>query len=286
MQPSGSKPPFFCVHPVGGGIMCYAELSRDLGADQPFYALEAIGLDQEQPIQASIEEMAATYIAALQAAQPQGPYFLGGWSFGGTVALEMARQLQQQGQQVALLALFDSWAPGGRAGKQDDATLLTQFIEDIGGISGKETRSLCKRLRRYRPDTWLQHIVEETQQDDGLFPRGTSYAYVQRLFDVYAANSRASSKYQAQPYAAPTLLFRAREEIKRHQRDNTLGWKKLCTTPVEVCTAPGDHYSMLTRPHVQFLAEQLKAGLESRQSHVQGHAGLQPGVPTQEEATL
>ena len=104
IQPRGSNPAFFCVHPGGGNVLCYVGLARHLGPDQPFYAFQSRGLNGEQPICTRIEEMASIYIEAMRAVQPEGPYFLGGWSVGGVVAFEMARQLEAQGEQVALLA--------------------------------------------------------------------------------------------------------------------------------------------------------------------------------------
>ncbi len=111
IQRNGSRRPFFCVHPVGGNVLCYAELARELGPDQPFYGLEARGLTGEEEPCETIEAMASLYVAAVRAVQPEGPYLLGGWSMGGVIAFEMARQLQQRGEQVELLALIDSYAP-------------------------------------------------------------------------------------------------------------------------------------------------------------------------------
>src|SRR6185503_17654814 len=134
IQPHGSKTPFFCVHPVSGNVLCYRELSRRLGAEQPFYALQARGLDDEQEPQTQIEAMAADYLEAVQAVQSHGPYLLGGWSMGGLIALEMARQLQAQGEEVQLLALFDTKAPDAEEESEviDDVSLLPSFALHLG----------------------------------------------------------------------------------------------------------------------------------------------------------
>jgi pimeloyl-ACP methyl ester carboxylesterase len=110
LQPAGSKPPLFCVHPIFGVVLPYYELAFHLGKDQPFYGLQPFGIDGLHPPLTSIEEMAACYIKALRQVQPQGPYRLGGWSFGGLVAFEMAQQLHQAGQ-VSFLAILDAIAP-------------------------------------------------------------------------------------------------------------------------------------------------------------------------------
>jgi thioesterase domain-containing protein len=111
IQPQGSRPPFFCVHPVGGGVFCYRALARHLGSEQPFYGLQARDLIRGQEPHADIETMAADYLEALRSVQPAGPYRLGGWSLGGVTAFEMAQQLRRQGQSVALLTLIDSVVP-------------------------------------------------------------------------------------------------------------------------------------------------------------------------------
>ncbi|HEX3528888.1 MAG TPA: amino acid adenylation domain-containing protein, partial [Thermoanaerobaculia bacterium] len=100
--------PFFCVHPIGGNVLCYLDLARHLAPDQPFYALQT---PDDRPPAKSIEEMAARYLAEVRCVQPQGPYRLGGWSMGGLVAFAMARQLAAEGQAPELLALIDTLPP-------------------------------------------------------------------------------------------------------------------------------------------------------------------------------
>ncbi|HKG13541.1 MAG TPA: amino acid adenylation domain-containing protein, partial [Pyrinomonadaceae bacterium] len=111
VQPQGSLTPFFCVHPVGGGVFCYRALARRLGREQPFYGLQARDLFEGQEPHTDVEAMAADYVEGLRSVQPTGPYRLGGWSLGGVVAFEMAQQLQRRGESVSLLALIDSVAP-------------------------------------------------------------------------------------------------------------------------------------------------------------------------------
>src|SRR5262249_34095719 len=106
VQPFGSKPPMFCVHEVGG-YLYYRDLANHLGSDQPLFGLQPRGLDGNCPLLESIEQMAAHYVSEVRSVRPQGPYFLAGFSFGGVVAFEMARQIEAQGGKVALLAMFD-----------------------------------------------------------------------------------------------------------------------------------------------------------------------------------
>jgi len=114
LQPHGSRHPFFCVHAVGGEVLCFVNLAREMAPDQPFYGISAdraSGIEKTVP---QIEGMAARYIEEIRRIQPEGPYFLGGYSFGGSVAFEMAQQLTAQGQNVALLAIIDHTPPPTR----------------------------------------------------------------------------------------------------------------------------------------------------------------------------
>ena len=134
--------PLFCVHPAGGNVLCYAELARALGPDQPLYGLQLPDPARLGPVP-TVEAMAAHYLAELPAVAPTGPYALSGWSLGGAIAYEMARQLRAAGEAVELLALIDpaplprpppaaETAPGKAAG---DSRLRAQFLRDLVALS-------------------------------------------------------------------------------------------------------------------------------------------------------
>src|SRR2546425_11761169 len=112
IHPGGARIPFFCVHAAGGNVLEFHELARHLGPDQPFYGFQAHALDGKSAPFTRVEDMAVHYIKEMREFQPQGPYLLGGRSFGGTVAFEMACQLYDQGEEVGLLALLDTYPVG------------------------------------------------------------------------------------------------------------------------------------------------------------------------------
>ncbi|MEM7346155.1 MAG: amino acid adenylation domain-containing protein, partial [Chloroflexota bacterium] len=121
------KKPFFCIHPADGGILNYVDLARHLGEDQPFYGLQAVGInDDTSSPYTDIESMAAHYRELIQTVQPHGPYLIGGWSLGGVVAFELAQQLHQQNQTVDLLTLIDTRAP--TSANMGEADLVAEFM--------------------------------------------------------------------------------------------------------------------------------------------------------------
>jgi thioesterase domain-containing protein len=147
IQPSGRRPPFFCVHPAGGDVLCFQALSRHLGPEQPFYGLQSRGLEAGDEPLATIEEMAAAYRAEMSRITP-GPYHLGGWSLGGVVAFELARQLAEAGSGVALLAIVDS-TPGGGGGHSLPPPFGRGFQSqpslDFGGLAQREAGGDSRR---------------------------------------------------------------------------------------------------------------------------------------------
>ena len=265
IQPGGSKRPFFCVHPIGGNVLCYIDLARYLGSDQPFYGFQAKGLDgQHQPYR-QVEEMAADYIRVLRVVQPQGPYLLGGWSMGGVVAFEMAQQLQKQGDLVALLALLDSritnYADKNNPGYFDEIALLTYFAKDLGGHFGKELSLSYAALQHLTLDEQLSYILEQAKLAS-ILPEEVEIMQFQPLVEVFKTNLHALQSYVPQVYANRITLFQAEEILSEGWRDYTSYWGKLTADSVDIYTVSGNHYTMLTRSRVQDLAAKLKHCLD------------------------
>jgi thioesterase domain-containing protein len=109
VQRGGDRLPFFCVHGAGGNVLNFRDLARAMHPEQPFYGVQASGIDGVSPPHETIEEMAEAYVAEIRELQPGGPYLLGGYSGGGIVAFEMARRLTALGQEVGLLAFIDTF---------------------------------------------------------------------------------------------------------------------------------------------------------------------------------
>lgn len=152
IQPQGSKPPIFCVHGGTGDVLWFRELAHHLGKEQPFYGLQSRGLDGCQEPFTRIEDMAAHYISEIRLVQPEGPYLLGGYCFGGEVVYEMARQLQSQGEKVLLLAIISSIPNIGYHKAPWGYRYIASFINNIPhwvtNLQELERQEIFARIRR------------------------------------------------------------------------------------------------------------------------------------------
>jgi amino acid adenylation domain-containing protein len=261
IQPLGSRPPFFCAHAVGGSVFSYVTLARRLGPTQPFYALQARGLMGTQEPHTRIEVMAADYINAIRQVQESGPYVLGGWSMGGLVAFEMACQLQRQGQQVALVALFDSITPYTARFRQEneEAMHVASFAFHLG-LSPAEMANVSEQLLGFSEEIQLKHLFR-LAESKGIFPKGFNLAQLHHLFRVYRSNNEAALAYRPQACSAPLALFRAVETMDEELTDTTYGWSQLAAGPLEIEVVTGNHFTMLEEPHVSLLAQKLRVRL-------------------------
>ncbi|MBP5972976.1 SDR family oxidoreductase [Brasilonema sp. CT11] len=261
IQPQGSKPPLFFVHPVGGNILCYYELSRHLGSEQPFYGLQALGLNGECEPYTRIEDMATQYIKALRDIQPNGPYFLGGWSMGGVVAFEMAQQLLRHGDQVAMLAMLDSPAPvkseqTAEIDDYDDVKILVDFAIDMAKSAGKNLSGSVEELQGLTLDEQLNYFLKQARIAN-LLPLDFELQQLRCLLKVFKSNVLALQSYAPQVYPNQIIYFHASEEVSNNFENPTLFWGELSGAPVEIITIPSNHYTIITRPHIQVVVEQL-----------------------------
>jgi thioesterase domain-containing protein len=242
--------PLFLVHPIGGHVLCYAELARAVGGSRAIYGLRALGLEEEAPPLDSVEAMGALYLREVRRLQPQGPYLLGGWSFGGLVALEMAQQLRAAGETVQLLALIDSHLlpPDAQLAMLDDQALLEDFIRDLKGLAhSSATDELAQ---------WTA-LLEETRRG-GALPRGAGAADLTRHFQIFRANATAFHRYRPRPYEGRTVLLQASESGEELAR----GWRSVVKGPLDTHVLSGSHFSLL-REGAPILAARLREAIDS-----------------------
>ena len=270
IQPKGLRPPFFCIHTGSGEVLCYEPWSRYLSEEQPFYGVQDHFAYKEGDPEISIEEMAASYVGALRVTQPEGPYLLGGWSFGGLVAFEMARQLKEQGQDVPLLVVVDAGAPAflKQTIEADDAVLLTILANEFMRYSLKEEelKQMLAALRPLDTEGQLRYVMKYFTQSDAVAAHVEphyAFRFLQRHLRVFRTRIKVSGNYVPQIYPGRITLFRSSEEPPEMVGlDPAKGWSELSTKPVEIHIVPGNHATMGLEPHVRALAARLQSCID------------------------
>jgi thioesterase domain-containing protein/acyl carrier protein len=271
IQPGGSKPPIFLVHGADGSVLIYRDLARHIGSDQPVYGLQSVEPDMKQPYYATVEEMASHYLKELITIQPQGPYFLGGYCLGGSIALEIAQQLIAQGQEVALLVLLETYNFSNIKTRSfiDNAYyyiqkvefhirnfLLLKFEEKLAFI--KEKAKVAKR----RKNVWLGMIKMKTSSKHEFGNKQASH-----LYNLWKINDEAAGKYKPKEFPGKIIQIKPVKEYALYTRPG-LGWDELCAGGVDIYQLPIYPAGMLVEPFVESLGEQLRACLKEAQEAI------------------
>jgi amino acid adenylation domain-containing protein len=277
IQPHGSKPPFFCMPGSGGNVIYFHQLAHHLGTEQPFYALQARGLDGESAPFTCVEDIAEYYLEAIRTVQPQGPYLLGGHSFGALVAFEMAQQLHRQGQNVARLAVLD--LPALRPDREpieldwDDAQWMALIAQILEALSGKTLGLSFNDFQALDADAQL-NLLKQRLESVNLLPVDAKINTVRGIAQVIKADELAFLRYVPLAGSPNRITLFKTSDVYQDELgmlgeipdDPLLGWGRLSTEPVEVLMVPGTHTTMLTEPDVQVLADKLKECLDKVQS--------------------
>ncbi|HEX8620257.1 MAG TPA: amino acid adenylation domain-containing protein, partial [Thermoanaerobaculia bacterium] len=254
LQTRGSAAPLFLIHQAGGNVMSYLHLARRL--ERPVYGVQARGLDgRERPLD-DMESMAASYISAIRAVQPHGPYHLGGHSLGGRIAFEIARQLEEGGGRVALLAIID--VPGvddvAEPEFPDDTTALAHLVSQIGDHYGV---ALSVDLAGLDEAAQYERIFNALAERH-LVAADASPLEVKGLLQVYKANMHAVQRYRAPTCSVNITLIASEALIGRHPSDPTLGWHAWTTGKVHLHKITATHTDLLKEPHATEIAAYLR----------------------------
>ncbi|MFF0359568.1 non-ribosomal peptide synthetase [Streptomyces fungicidicus] len=234
LRQGGSGVPLFCVHPAGGIGWCYSGLMRHLGPDRPLYALQARGVAGPGPLPASVEEMAADYVARIVEIQPEGPYCLLGWSFGGLVAHAAATELQRRGERVALLAVLDAYPDRPDvAPPRWDEDMLRGLVELFGcEVTDKD---------RARPMTPARALA--VLRGQGRAPVGMTEDHLVALTGVLGNNLELVGRFRPGVLEGGLLLFPATADSRRGAPP-VASWTPHIEGRVEVHGIPCTHEDM------------------------------------------
>ena len=245
IQPKGDGVPFFCVHPGGGNVLCYLRLSQHLGPEQPFYGLQAPGLDGMcEPI-TTVAEMAERYVAAIRRSHPHGPYALGGWSVGGVVAYEMAQRLRADNEEVPTLAVIDS-------GVLYSCAVLTAMFPSGGpGALDLIRQPAAEQIADFRVRSAVARLVPENADDKLAL----------RIFRLFVTNMMAVLNYRPARNDGVIDVFQAEEKMVKDRFNPFSEWSQFCDD-VRLHVVSGNHLSMVHEPHVDHLASELRLCLK------------------------
>ncbi|WP_395367640.1 amino acid adenylation domain-containing protein [Streptomyces sp. YH02] len=254
VRATGRRTPLVFVHPVGGDVLCYAELAELLGHDQPFYALQ---LPDTELL--SVEDMAAHYVAAVREALPDGPYRLGGWSMGGVIALEMAAQLTAAGAEVELLAVVDLMEqPGPAEGAPvSDEVLLSWFARDLAGLAGVEWELPAEAFDG-RPPVQVLHAEARAA---GALSEDIDLDTLSSIVGRFQSNYRALLRYAPSGFAGRVLSLRAADGGATVETANR--WMEYFSGDAALVDVPGDHYTVMRGEPLRVLADELRRALDA-----------------------
>jgi len=246
------------VHPVGGGVFCYAELAGHLGADHPFFGLEMRDLPASPGELDSVEGLADRYAPEIRRACPKGPYLLGGWSFGGIVALEIARQLRSGGDPASLVVLIDPPAPGSESGEEEgEDAMVFRFARDLAGTIGLASQPLTLEGSSVRS---LESVFEQARAAR-LLPPDAQLRDLRRRFELFRSNLRAFRRYRPHPHSERAAFI-----LDASSPEPAGAWNFSADCQLEIHRISGDHYSLLRPPLVGAVASVLRHLVEQGRS--------------------
>ena len=270
LRAEGNGTPCFFVHPAGGNVLCYRALAQRL--ERPFFAFQAPGLQGEQPPLDSVEALAALYVRALRGARPRGPYVLGGWSSGGVIAFEMARQLERGGETVSRLVMLDSPAPVPRPLPTVDSRMMALwFLQDLD-IGFDPAAISPDELPDGPPDRQLgAALALAAARQATRVP--VDFHALKAIHAVFRGVLQATHGYCPAPGAieAPIAVLRATEgqvsEFADHPdaHADDWGWSHLTRGTARSSRVAGNHYSMFGSAHEGALARAVAAHLEGEE---------------------
>jgi thioesterase domain-containing protein/acyl carrier protein len=263
----GDGAPLFCIHPVGGLAWSYAGLAQSIDGNRPIYAVQTPALQQPDYSPATIAEMASDYITRIRSVQPQGPYRLFGWSFGGLVAYEMATQLQRAGETIDQLVLLDSRLPDGREAREFDecalmAAAFSNMPEELS-LALREMQTTTERV-----DALRQHRLIPAYITDG---------HVMTLIDATRRNMHLQSTFAPAQFGGDIVYFTATRSEADGQARHVAQWRERAEGAVVNFDIDCAHGEMCQPSSLATIGRSL-ASLSVFEASARRHPGEELGV--------
>jgi len=270
IKPEGSKPPLYIVHGSGLTVLVFHALAMGLDPDQPVYGLQARGLNGiDEPFD-TIEDIASCYIEEILEQNPHGPYSLVGYSFGGIVAFEMAKQFKTMGKEVNMLAIFDTNADNSvffdkkstRIKKKIKRQfpkfrfIVQSFIKDPSSTMDYQFKLVKGKINNLL--SWAGIIQKEPDEDEHLV----------HADKINHSHDIAFRKYHMKPYNGTIDLFRVKNRMYYLDDPKYLGWKSLALQGLNIHEISGDHKTFLFAPNVQELSLLMRKIINERNDEI------------------
>jgi thioesterase domain-containing protein/NAD(P)-dependent dehydrogenase (short-subunit alcohol dehydrogenase family)/acyl carrier protein len=303
IQPKGDRPPFFCCGPAGGMTFMYFHLANYMGENQPIYGLQDPALNPLIDPFPTMETLCAEQVKAIRSVQPNGPYYLGGWSFGGAVAFEMAQQLMAAGEVVAFLGIIDTeariekhrartwqeWVKYGWGQVKMSVKVMSHWPPYARDFVYIILPSKLKRKKKGHdePTLWeyfsfafadvIRHTLVKRADMAQIATRNNRVLLIKqpktrRTLRVLKANINALLVYKLKPYRGRITVLRAEDQSIMHKlhEDWTLGWGEVAEGGIDIVEVPGNHAVLMNPPYVERVAQVLREGMDKA---IEAHGG-------------
>lgn len=280
IRASGDRPPLFLVHAAEGNVLLYRALASHLGDDQPVYGLQSAGLDGKSPVDPRFEVVAARYLQEIRAVQPHGPYMLGGYCLGGTLALEMARQLLAAGESVGLVALIEaynirslSWPLPWHTRALNRVVLNPWFhlVNTFAAPGAGKWKFFREKLSVEIGRAQVSARIAWARLLRRFSPRVAEQFHHVRLADLYET---ALEQYDVKPFPGELTVLQPAHQLSGFP-DPAGGWTPFALGGLRLFTLPIASRGSLVEPYVGELAKLLRAAMDrASSSHIETPAEL------------
>jgi amino acid adenylation domain-containing protein len=268
IQPAGHLPPVFALHPAGGEVMVYRELSSVLGGQQPLIGLQSRAVGAADEEHDGIERMAASYARAIRGYQPDGPYFLLGWSMGGVLAVSVAGALEAQGQPVAFVGLLDAHLSDDAQGRDPllaPAVALADALSNAWDrLDAEDVDELRERLHELTLDERLREVTIWLRRQR-LLAAELPLAVLRRRAELATVHEKLLTGHRPPTVQTPMSVWWADQDLSRRPH-RTTDWNRYTRGGAHEETVPGNHFTLLRLPRCAVLGRRLGRVLEEARS--------------------
>lgn len=266
IKPTGSKTPVYMIHGSGLNAFMFHPMMKHFDADRPLYGIQAVGLDGTDQHIHSIEDIAARYIRELKQQNPSGPYIFVGYSLGGMIGLEMARQLKAEGKEVTLLGMIDTYVDNVKLFDTKSARLKKKLLRQLPKLG-----FIFKSLLRYPKDTIVYQLKSLKVRMEKLLGReekliSSEQDYQNKIYEQY---DKAYLNYKLRPYSDPVYLFKVKKRLYYLDDTRYMGWKPFAPAGIRQYRVPGDHKTFILPPNDARFVNVLLNAIAAAEQHGQ-----------------